>query len=439
MQYQNRTPRTLMKRVSVILLGLAALVPAVAFATDLTAEQILDKVSKTYAGLSSFRFVDRRASKPPFSPWPLSGPGDLAAPFGDRPANCTTDLAVSTPGRTRLVEDCLTIGQSRLGVGSIESKVLLVSDGRKTWVYIPDLNGYEELAAAPLLEELWMHPMTLIGDDLARYRNLSLEERHAKLRGEEALSLEGQKVRCYVVELLANSVWRTLWIDGQRFIVLRDEASFYAPGGGYFADAASLTLQMTKAELGPISDEVFQFAVPSGAHRLDSFSVRSGPVQSAEEALAARLVGSEKKEYLLPSSKARDFTAGSLGGENVRLDGLHGKIVVLDFWASWCEPCQVELAAIQKLHDELASKGVVFLGINDEDSKAVGDFVKAHGYTFSMLLDSQQTVHGLYGVRLVPTTVVIDRKGKIAAHYVGAGGEAQLRRALKSAGLNTTP
>ena len=112
--------------------------------------------------------------------------------------------------------------------------------------------------------------------------------------------------------------------------------------------------------------------------------------------------------------------------------------MVLDFCASWCLPCQEQLAAIQKLHDELASKGVVFLGIDDESSEAVEDFVKTHGYTFPMLLDSKQTAHQLYDVRLVPTTVVIDRKGKIAAHYVGAAGEEQLRRALKSVGLSTT-
>ena len=123
----------------------------------------------------------------------------------------------------------------------------------------------------------------------------------------------------------------------------------------------------------------------------------------------------------------------------MRLLGFHGKIVVLDFWASWCEPCQQELAAIEKLHEELASKGVVFLGIDDESWETVQNFVKAHGYTFPMLRDSKQTGHQLYGVRCVPTTVVIDRKGKIAAHYVGARGEAQLRRALKSAGLKTTP
>ncbi len=129
MQYQNRTPRTLMKRVSVILLGLALVVPAVAFAADLTAEQILAKVSQTYGGLRSFRFEEQE-SQPPFNISGILGPQDLPAPFGDRPARCETDLAVSTPGKIRLV------------VSSREAKILLVSDGRKTWEYIPDLNEY---------------------------------------------------------------------------------------------------------------------------------------------------------------------------------------------------------------------------------------------------------------------------------------------------------
>ena len=442
-----------MRSVMAVLLGLAFLIPIPCLAQSLTPEQILAKVSQTYRGLQSFRFVEEHkggnadpSGSPPYGP---------SGPFGDRPASYETDLALSAPGKIRLV------------VKSEGGEIWLVSDGRKTWEYIPNLNEYTETAAAPLVEELWAHPIRLISDDLARYRSLSPEAGHAKLRGEKTLSLGGQKVPCYVVAVSARAGSQTLWIDEQHFIVSRDEWTSPAatgpdianPDRSYIVDAGVWTSRLTKADLGPISDDVFQFVPPSGARRADFFGVPTGLVQGYEEVFACLLIGStlenpvvglewslhgsddvsQRTQYILQGTKARDFTATSLGGENVRLDGLPGKIVVLNFWASWCEPCQEELAAIQKLHDELASKGVVFLGIDDESPETVKDFVKTQGYTFPVLLDSQHTLHGLYGVRLVPTTVVIDRKGKIAAHYVGAGGEAQLRRALKSAGLNTTP
>ncbi len=430
-----------MKTVMGLLLGLGCAVSPASFAADPTAEQILAKVSQTYRDLRSFRFVEREENQPAASISGILRPADLPAPFGDCPARCTTDLAISAPGRIRLV------------VSSREAKILLVSDGLKTWVYVPNLNEYLEASAAPLLQVLWTDPIEFIGDDLALYRNLSQEAKRAKLRGEEALSLGGQNVRCYVLDMLANSVWRTLWVDERSFSVLQDKwifspgnpPAFASQSNAFCGTAASRTSRVTKADLGPLSSDVFQFAVPNGARRVDSFSAPAAPVQSAEELLGARLTGSKMKDavdsmvHALQGREAHDFTLGGPGGENVRLHGLHGKIVVLDFCASWCQPCQEELATIQRLHDELASKGVVFLGIDDESPETVKSFATARRYTFPVLLDSETTVHGLYGVRLVPTTVVIDRKGKIAAHYVGAGGEEQLRRALKSAGLNTTP
>lgn len=415
-----------MIRVIGLLLGLALLVPAVSFAADLTAEQILAKVSQTYRGLESFRFVERREGTVPRTAGYL--PETLVGPFGGYPVRYETDLAVSSPGKIRLL------------LSSQEGKILLVSSGRKTWAYIPNLNEYTEAGGAPLLQELWANPIDLISDELALYRNLTDEVKRAKLRGQETLSLRGRNVRCYVVDA---PPWQTFWVDERRFIVLRSSsAATLLPNGG------SRTSRLTEADLGPIPNNAFQFDVPRGARRVGSFSTPGEPGQAREEVLAALLIGAETMfpyvgqpgswGAVLQGTKAHGFTLGSLGGESVRLDRLHGKIVVLDFWASWCQPCQEELAAMQKLHGELASKGVVFLGIDDEGSDIVQDFVKSHGYTFPMLLDSKETVHGDYGVRLAPTTVVIDRKGKIAAHYVGAGGEAQLRRALSAAGLDTT-
>jgi hypothetical protein len=286
------------KLCATLLLGLALVVPAVSFATDPTPEQILAKVSQTYCGLGSFRFVERQESRKPTALFPeKNGPAD---PFGSRPARYETDLAVSTPGKIRLV------------VSSGEGKVLLVSDGRKTWAYIPNLNEYKEAAAAPLLQELWAYPISLISDDLARYRSLSHEGGRAKLRGEETLSLGGQEVRCYVVNVPAPAGSRRLWVDEQRFIVLRDE--WISPPGsgtnlhpGGVEDWGVWTSRLTRVDLGPISNDAFQFDVPSAARRVDSFSAPAGPLQWAEEVLLGSLMGLEMRHAV----------------QDVVLEGLH--------------------------------------------------------------------------------------------------------------------
>ncbi len=426
MQYHHPTPRALIKPRMVISLGLTLLVPAVSFAADLTAEQIMMRVSQTYCGLTSFRFVENQQGDVSEANPALPGAGP--PPFW----SCCyeTDLAVSAPGEIRLV------------VSNGNARILLVSDGRKSWAYIPDLGEYIEAAAAPLLAELWAHPVNLIGDDLARYRALSDEAGRAKLRRGDTLSVGGHKVRCYVVSFPAPTGSRRLWVDEQSFLVLRDEWDFgsgfgpsiYEPYAPVMrVSPGDWTSRLMRADLGPLPDDIFQFVVPRGARRVDSFTALGWTLQRAEEELASSLTGLVD----LSGTEARAFALASLGGENVRLDQLRGKIVVLNFWASWCKPCQEELAVIQKLHQEFASKGVVFLGIDEENPETVKSFVQAGGYTFPMLLDSKQTVHGLYGVRLAPTTVVIDRKGKITGHLIGAASEAQLRQALTAAGLDT--
>src|SRR2546426_11182557 len=112
-----------------------------------------------------------------------------------------------------------------------------------------------------------------------------------------------------------------------------------------------------------------------------------------------------------------------------------GKVVLLDFWATWCGPCREELTSIEKLNKDLKGKGLVILGINDEDTGTAKSFLKKNEYTLETLMDSKREVHRMYGVRAIPTVVVIDSRGVVAAHFVGTRSEEQLRAALQAAGL----
>ena len=430
-----------MKKAIALVFCLTTITFALPSGGGLTAEMVIERVSQTYSSLRSFRFVKyRQEGDPAFGPGERPpAPRILPEPLRSILKSFPTDLAESTPGRIRLE------------IGG----VLVVSNGETMWAYLPVLNQYLQAAAVPLLQEMWAPPAYYGGDDILRYRRLALQGKRATLRGEETLSLEGQNVRCYVVVVPSPPGSRRLWVDEQRFIVLQDEwisppvagPDFANPDRGYVMDAGALTLRLMKADLGPIPDETFEFIPPTGAHRVASFSAPSSPSQggayrlagSGEEDLVNRLIGADVLEDM-KAKKPKDFVAEGVDDTTMRLTDVRGKAMVLDFYTTWCKPCQQDLPAIQKLYTDLRGTDVAFLGIDEgEDRETVKNFLTKNGYTFPTLLDSDHALPGFYRTGWVPTLVVINRKGRVAAQYIGAGGEAQLRRALKSAGLNTTP
>ncbi|MBI2468114.1 MAG: TlpA family protein disulfide reductase [Candidatus Rokubacteria bacterium] len=121
-----------------------------------------------------------------------------------------------------------------------------------------------------------------------------------------------------------------------------------------------------------------------------------------------------------PPAAAKDFTAPAPGGGQVSLASYRGKVVFLNFWATWCPPCLVEMPAMERLHGRLRDKGFVVLAISlDADEGAVPPFLKEHGFTFPVGLDSRQRVAALYGVLALPSTFLLDRKGRVVAQALG--------------------
>lgn len=119
---------------------------------------------------------------------------------------------------------------------------------------------------------------------------------------------------------------------------------------------------------------------------------------------------------------APDFQLQNLDGQAVSLSDFRGRPVLLNFWASWCEPCRFEMPFIQKVfEDEVWSeKGLVILGVDiGESPTTVEEFVEAFGLTFPMLLDINQDVALKYNIRGIPTTFLIDKDGIIQNIKVG--------------------
>lgn len=118
---------------------------------------------------------------------------------------------------------------------------------------------------------------------------------------------------------------------------------------------------------------------------------------------------------------APDFTLEGLRGEKVGLSEKRGKVVLLNFWATWCPPCRREIPSMVELYKKRKDNGLEMLGVNLDkiDRSGVEKFSREYGIDFPILLDPSGKVAALYGIVALPTTLLLDRKGKIRARVTG--------------------
>lgn len=109
-----------------------------------------------------------------------------------------------------------------------------------------------------------------------------------------------------------------------------------------------------------------------------------------------------------------------LDARHVSLTELRGKVVIVNFWASWCLECRPEMPVLEQLHREFASRGLAVIGINAYESKsAVRRYAKELGLTFPLVLDQDRKINAQYGVIGLPTTFVVGRDGYAVAFGIG--------------------
>lgn len=131
---------------------------------------------------------------------------------------------------------------------------------------------------------------------------------------------------------------------------------------------------------------------------------------------------------------APDFTLKSLSGANLNLTEQRGKIIVLNFWASWCGPCRTEMPVLQKFYDKYQDLGVSVWGINVEQENQAGrDFLADLNLSFPILFDASNTLSATYQVEAMPTTIIVDRDGLVRYAYKGykPGYEKKYAKAIK--------
>jgi peroxiredoxin len=148
---------------------------------------------------------------------------------------------------------------------------------------------------------------------------------------------------------------------------------------------------------------------------------------------AALLAGCTDRKAPAGGSMASDFTLQDLNGKSVRLSDMKGKVVLLEFWATWCPPCRASIPGLEKIHQTYKDKGLVVLAVSMDEGgwDSVKAFAKQYGITYTVL-KGDDDVATKYQVRSIPMMLVLDKTGKIARRYLGMGSDEALEEDIKA-------
>jgi len=328
-------------------------------------------------------------------------------------------LAVSNPAKLRI--------ESNGQLGS----TLIVSDGEHTWMYLGRWRQYTKTPAASNPEALMKSINSGIGQmlDEMRAKDPYLS---AQVTGEETLEVDGKEYDCYVVKATLDKIGlpgamkfsdgvMTSWVDKKTNVTLKQTTigtveAETIPTSPIIQSTIVKSFKLNE----PIADSLFTFTPPAGATEVAEFQ------------------GAVKANPDLTGKLAADFKLKSLDEKEYRLADLHGKVVLLDFWATWCIPCRNDLPALQKIQQDFQSPDLVMLGMNVGEARdTVGKFLSTTKLNYPVVLAGDAEIVQSYSVTAFPTVVLIDPEGRIALYHVGAGADKQLRAAMAKLGLST--
>jgi thiol-disulfide isomerase/thioredoxin len=168
------------------------------------------------------------------------------------------------------------------------------------------------------------------------------------------------------------------------------------------------TARYTVAKINePLPESLFQFTPPPNYREVDR-------LEPAYPRPAKDLIGQQAPDIGISQYK--------------------GKLIVLDFWATWCQPCRAQMPALAKLHEELKNKDAVLIGIDDDETaEKANEYLTANGYTWPNI--HAPSARAKFKVQAIPTRIVIDKIGKITAYEIGASpaADAAINQAIHAA------
>ena len=399
----KQTEATMIRICAVVLLSTAFL-SAPAFGSENGTDAVLKEAADTYKRAKTYR--DQAEMVVEISIQDMEN--KITIPF---------DLTVKKPGMMRVESDNPLLGVS------------LVSDGKNIWNYKKGANEYTK-KDAPELQALakdeggplgmMKSPILLStivsGDPLAE-----IEEDVTSKRLVGTETVDGAE--CDVIEMTQTDSTARIWVDRKRKLIVK---LVLEVGGGEKGAGGPATLKITETHKEIVLDDKvpdgeFTFSPPEGAKLVETFTRKK---RSRKKRERADLTGKPAPELVLTD----------LNGKKHSLGNLKGKVVLIDFWASWCPPCRRELPHIQRIHEELGPKGVVVLSVNaEEDDAKLKEFLKEQKVTFPVLRDTERKASAAFSVTAIPRVLIIGKDGTVAADFTGMKSEEELKEALAKA------
>lgn len=340
-----------------------------------------------------------------------AAPAPLAALNKAKTVQVTETVSALQPGAATLSPVAvMTIKVERPGKIHLEQKakatdpspsLMMVSDGTDSYEYMASRKQYRKSDAAAGLSE------SLIG-----FKEFAQST-------PKPATLDGKPTLVYTTTMTGPSkIAQKLWVDAKTHLPIRQSMTMTQNGKAQEVERIAFSgWQLNQ----PIPAAQFAWAAPAGA------------TEYVEPKLLAE------------GTEAPDFTVNDRDGKPVKLSDYRGKVVVLDFWATWCGPCQASLPHTNEVAQAFKDKGVVVLAVNVWDTKEKFDAWLPQHTQFSaidFLIDptkeqGKDIATTLYKVTGIPTQYVIGKDGKIVKSFVGFGGPTDdLANALKAAGAS---
>lgn len=286
------------------------------------------------------------------------------------------------------------------------------------------LNGPTVLFYAPGEKRYEVRPSTAhgLGESslFRRYEQIGGEAGAATMGPDETLSLGDATLTCRLVKTTRAqpnqpAVRVQYWIETARPLV-RKQVTERDVGRG---TTAVETVTFEAAEIGiALPEGTFNFTPPPGV----SDAGQSPPAAPPEE---------KSWNGVIPP----DFALKDISGRLHRLSDWTGKVVVLNFWATWCVPCVEEMALFELADRQFRDKGLIVAGITEESAQTASAFFAKNRYTYTSLVDEGGETIDAYQVHGWPSTVVIDRRGKVAFRKDGVLQPADLGGVLRDQGI----